>query len=170
MCAPTGAGKTNIAMIAILREVAANMQQGQVNRLAFKIVYVAPMKALAAEQTATFSRRLADLGGLDVFCQTLLLVDGDVPNLLGLLGEMGLSGGCSLECSSSAMPYHKDHANGHISILLFGPCKASICAAAVVKQGQIQTQAFKIVYVANMTFFFGCRAHRYLLPMACRLR
>lgn len=62
MCAPTGAGKTNIAMIAILREVAANMQQGQVNKLAFKIVYVAPMKALAAEQTATFSRRLADLG------------------------------------------------------------------------------------------------------------
>jgi len=49
-------------MIAILREVAANMQQGQVNKLAFKIVYVAPMKALAAEQTATFSRRLADLG------------------------------------------------------------------------------------------------------------
>ncbi len=62
VCAPTGAGKTNIAMIAILREVAANMQQGQVNKLAFKIVYVAPMKALAAEQTATFSRRLADLG------------------------------------------------------------------------------------------------------------
>ena len=62
VCAPTGAGKTNIAMIAILREVAANMQQGQIQRHAFKIVYVAPMKALAAEQTATFSRRLADLG------------------------------------------------------------------------------------------------------------
>lgn len=62
VCAPTGAGKTNIAMIAILREVAANMQQGLIQRHAFKIVYVAPMKALAAEQTATFSRRLADLG------------------------------------------------------------------------------------------------------------
>ena len=62
VCAPTGAGKTNIAIIAILREVAANMQQGQIQRHAFKIVYVAPMKALAAEQTATFSRRLADLG------------------------------------------------------------------------------------------------------------
>ena len=62
VCAPTGAGKTNIAMIAILREVAANMQQGQIRRQDFKIVYVAPMKALAAEQTATFSRRLADLG------------------------------------------------------------------------------------------------------------
>ena len=64
VCAPTGAGKTNIAMIAILREVAANMREGQIQRNAFKIVYVAPMKALAAEQTATFSRRLADLGVL----------------------------------------------------------------------------------------------------------
>ncbi|CAK0786311.1 hypothetical protein CVIRNUC_009524 [Coccomyxa viridis] len=62
VCAPTGAGKTNIAMIAILRELAANMQQGKMQRYAFKIVYVAPMKALAAEQTATFSRRLAELG------------------------------------------------------------------------------------------------------------
>ena len=51
-------------MIAILREVAANMREGQIQRNAFKIVYVAPMKALAAEQTATFSRRLADLGAL----------------------------------------------------------------------------------------------------------
>jgi activating signal cointegrator complex subunit 3 len=65
VCAPTGAGKTNIAMIAILREVAANMDaQGSINRAVFKIVYVAPMKALAAEQTATFGRRLADLGGV----------------------------------------------------------------------------------------------------------
>ena len=62
VCAPTGAGKTNIAMIAILRELAANIQQGKMQRYAFKIVYVAPMKALAAEQTATFSRRLAELG------------------------------------------------------------------------------------------------------------
>jgi replicative superfamily II helicase len=30
---------------------------------AFKIVYVAPMKALAAEVTAAFSHRLAPLGG-----------------------------------------------------------------------------------------------------------
>lgn len=37
-------------------------QGGQIQRQAFKIVYVAPMKALAAEQTATFGRRLADLG------------------------------------------------------------------------------------------------------------
>ena len=62
VCAPTGAGKTNIAMIAVLREVASNMRDGVIQKADFKIVYVAPMKALAAEVTATFSRRLAALG------------------------------------------------------------------------------------------------------------
>lgn len=62
VCAPTGAGKTNIAMIAVLREVGANMQNGLIQKGDFKIVYVAPMKALAAEVTATFSRRLSPLG------------------------------------------------------------------------------------------------------------
>ena len=62
VCAPTGAGKTNIAMIAVLREIASNMRSGVIQKGDFKIVYVAPMKALAAEVTATFSRRLAALG------------------------------------------------------------------------------------------------------------
>ncbi|KAK9814715.1 hypothetical protein WJX72_010327 [[Myrmecia] bisecta] len=62
VCAPTGAGKTNIAMIAVLREVAQNMRHGVIQRDAFKVVYVAPMKALAAEVTAAFSRRLQNLG------------------------------------------------------------------------------------------------------------
>jgi hypothetical protein len=62
VCAPTGAGKTNIAMIAVLREVGANVQHGLIQKGDFKIVYVAPMKALAAEVTATFSRRLSPLG------------------------------------------------------------------------------------------------------------
>jgi len=62
VCAPTGAGKTNIAMISILREVSQNMIGDTINRSDFKIVYVAPMKALAAEVTASFSRRLAPLG------------------------------------------------------------------------------------------------------------
>ena len=35
---------------------------GHVNKDDFKVVYVAPMKALAAEITATFSRRLQPLG------------------------------------------------------------------------------------------------------------
>lgn len=62
VCAPTGAGKTNIAMLAVLREVGANMDQGIIQKQNFKIVYVAPMKALAAEVTAAFARRLGPLG------------------------------------------------------------------------------------------------------------
>jgi Lhr-like helicase len=37
VCAPTGAGKTNIAMITVLREVAANMAHGVIQRDAFKV-------------------------------------------------------------------------------------------------------------------------------------
>ncbi|KAK3147995.1 hypothetical protein QOZ80_3BG0289310 [Eleusine coracana subsp. coracana] len=61
VCAPTGAGKTNIAMIAVLHEVKQHFREGILHKNEFKIVYVAPMKALAAEVTATFSRRLSPL-------------------------------------------------------------------------------------------------------------
>lgn len=40
------------------------MKNGVLQKDNFKIVYVAPMKALAAEMTATFGKRLADLGEL----------------------------------------------------------------------------------------------------------
>ncbi len=43
-------------------QVGANMKNGMVEKDNFKIVYVAPMKALAAEMTATFGKRLASLG------------------------------------------------------------------------------------------------------------
>ena len=62
VCAPTGAGKTNIAMISILHEVRKHMSDGALEDTDFKVVYVAPMKALAAEVTATFSKRLEALG------------------------------------------------------------------------------------------------------------
>ncbi|XDV39660.1 hypothetical protein PO909_008863 [Leuciscus waleckii] len=63
ICAPTGAGKTNIAMLTVLHEIRQNMQPGGVIRKdQFKIVYVAPMKALAAEMTNYFSKRLEPLG------------------------------------------------------------------------------------------------------------
>ena len=61
VCAPTGAGKTNIAMLAVLHEVRQNLEDGALRKDDFKIVYVAPMKALAAEVTATFSKRLEPL-------------------------------------------------------------------------------------------------------------
>ncbi|XP_042499431.1 DExH-box ATP-dependent RNA helicase DExH14 isoform X2 [Macadamia integrifolia] len=61
VCAPTGAGKTNIAMIAILHEIGQHFKDGFLHKDEFKIVYVAPMKALAAEVTSTFSHRLSPL-------------------------------------------------------------------------------------------------------------
>lgn len=62
VCAPTGAGKTNIAMTCVLREVGQNMHDEDIDLGEFKIVYVAPMKALAAEMTYSFSKRLDPLG------------------------------------------------------------------------------------------------------------
>uniref|UniRef100_A0A915PDR7 Activating signal cointegrator 1 complex subunit 3 n=1 Tax=Setaria digitata TaxID=48799 RepID=A0A915PDR7_9BILA len=61
ICAPTGAGKTNIAMLAILNTVHAFMDGGVIHRDEFKIVYIAPMKALATEMTRNFAERLAPL-------------------------------------------------------------------------------------------------------------
>lgn len=62
VCAPTGAGKTNVAMLAIVRTLRSFADQGVIHREQFKIVYVAPMKALAAEMVTNFGRRLAPLG------------------------------------------------------------------------------------------------------------
>ncbi|XP_061770948.1 activating signal cointegrator 1 complex subunit 3 [Nerophis ophidion] len=63
ICAPTGAGKTNIAMLTVLHEIRQHLQPGGViKKDEFKIVYVAPMKALAAEMTKYFSKRLEPLG------------------------------------------------------------------------------------------------------------
>nr|VZI19564.1 unnamed protein product [Spirometra erinaceieuropaei] len=63
ICAPTGAGKTNTAMLTVVRLIREHLNEDFVLDLkAFKIVYMAPMKALAAEMTATFSKRLNPLG------------------------------------------------------------------------------------------------------------
>lgn len=62
VCAPTGAGKTNVAMLTIIREIKNNIEIDVVKKDKFKIVYVAPMKALASEVVSNFSRRLSPLG------------------------------------------------------------------------------------------------------------
>jgi hypothetical protein len=76
VCAPTGAGKTNVAMLAVCHELGAHVAPGvDVAALSsdaaarralvtgdWKIVYVAPMKALAQEVVAKFSERLSGLG------------------------------------------------------------------------------------------------------------
>lgn len=54
VCAPTGAGKTDVAMLTILHEIGQHYVGGRLQRDEFKIVYVAPMKALAAEVVEKF--------------------------------------------------------------------------------------------------------------------
>ena len=72
ICAPTGAGKTDAAMLTILHSIGQNTSPSPVESPDatdftvqvddFKIVYVAPMKALAAEITEKLGKRLAWLG------------------------------------------------------------------------------------------------------------
>ncbi|KAK1376812.1 U5 small nuclear ribonucleoprotein helicase [Heracleum sosnowskyi] len=63
LCAPTGAGKTNVAMLTILQQIALNRNEdGSFNHSNYKIVYVAPMKALVAEVVGNLSNRLKHYG------------------------------------------------------------------------------------------------------------
>ncbi|OAD78991.1 hypothetical protein PHYBLDRAFT_154493 [Phycomyces blakesleeanus NRRL 1555(-)] len=72
VCAPTGAGKTDVAMLTVLRCLyqycSTPPQKGSteidftIAKNDFKIVYVAPMKALAAEIVEKMGKRLKFLG------------------------------------------------------------------------------------------------------------
>lgn len=63
VCAPTGAGKTNVAMLTIMHEVGLHRNSdGSIDTSNFKVIYIAPMKALVAEITANFSKRLEPFG------------------------------------------------------------------------------------------------------------
>ncbi|KAI0396273.1 Sec63 Brl domain-containing protein [Xylariaceae sp. FL0594] len=72
ICAPTGAGKTDAAMLTILQTIGQYLTPHPAENVeatdfaaeldGFKIVYVAPMKALAAEITEKLGKRLAWLG------------------------------------------------------------------------------------------------------------
>lgn len=80
LCAPTGAGKTNVAMLAMLNILGQyrrkpraedestkgyedqESQAEQFDLQAFKIVYIAPMKALVQEVVKNFSERLKPYG------------------------------------------------------------------------------------------------------------
>lgn len=68
LCAPTGAGKTNCAVLTMLSQFAANRKNDddpagvELDLDAFKIVYVAPMKALVQECVVNFGKRLAPYG------------------------------------------------------------------------------------------------------------
>ncbi|ORX75112.1 hypothetical protein K493DRAFT_309247, partial [Basidiobolus meristosporus CBS 931.73] len=64
LCAPTGAGKTNVAMLCVLRELSKFRDEatGIIDIDAFKIIYIAPMKALVQEMVLNFSKRLEPFG------------------------------------------------------------------------------------------------------------
>lgn len=66
ICAPTGAGKTNVALLTVaahFRDVGLlGHEQGRLVETGEKIVYIAPMKALAQEVVEKFSAKLKPLG------------------------------------------------------------------------------------------------------------
>ena len=63
LCAPTGAGKTNVALLCMLREIGKNLApDGSVKLDAFKIIYIAPMKSLVQEMVGSFGKKLASYG------------------------------------------------------------------------------------------------------------
>ncbi|QIW95898.1 hypothetical protein AMS68_001416 [Peltaster fructicola] len=64
ICAPTGSGKTNVAMLTMLREIGKHRdpETGNLDLDAFKIIYIAPLKALVQEQVGNFGKRLEPYG------------------------------------------------------------------------------------------------------------
>lgn len=60
ICAPTGAGKTNIALLTMLREILKYPLPDKpgFDTSKFKIIYVAPIKALVQEIKENFSKKL----------------------------------------------------------------------------------------------------------------
>lgn len=68
VCAPTGAGKTDVALLTMLSTIRQFSEMNQSHRgydvaySEFKIVYIAPLKALAAEVVEKMSKRLEWLG------------------------------------------------------------------------------------------------------------
>ena len=60
ICAPTGAGKTNVALLTMMRELGKHINpDGTIRIDEFKIIYVAPMRSLVQEMVGSFGKRLA---------------------------------------------------------------------------------------------------------------
>ena len=76
LCAPTGAGKTNVACLTMLNILGQHRKEGDAESgdesdggeksafdlKSFKIIYIAPMKALVQEQVKNFRNRLSHFG------------------------------------------------------------------------------------------------------------
>ena len=57
-----GVCQTNVAMLAIMQQVGQCMEHGVLQKDQLKMVYIAPMKALAQEVVGKFSKALSGLG------------------------------------------------------------------------------------------------------------
>ncbi len=87
VCAPTGAGKTNVAMLCVTQCIRQHLTDaGVIRKDAFKIVYVAPMKALAAEMTANFGKRYYSAFTLKLFQNLIKKIE-----FISSLAPLGLS-------------------------------------------------------------------------------
>ena len=67
ICAPTSSGKTNIALLSIMRLLSLYKKDDNENNPSFdlnnfKVIYIAPMKALIKEIVGYFSQRLEPYG------------------------------------------------------------------------------------------------------------
>ena len=62
VCAPTGAGKTNVALLSILREFDKTFDRVSNKAGDFQIVYISPLKALATEIVEKFTSKLGHYG------------------------------------------------------------------------------------------------------------
>ncbi|XP_049856999.1 putative U5 small nuclear ribonucleoprotein 200 kDa helicase [Schistocerca gregaria] len=63
LCAPTGAGKTNVALLCMMREIGKHINpDGTINVDEFKIIYVAPMRSLVQELVGNFNKKLNSYG------------------------------------------------------------------------------------------------------------
>ena len=62
VCAPTGAGKTNVALLTMLHEIGLHRTGNDFALDDFKIVYIAPMKSLVREMAIDFGEKLEPYG------------------------------------------------------------------------------------------------------------
>lgn len=69
-----GAGKTNVALMAMLREIGKHINlDGTINVDDFKIIYIAPMRSLVQEMVGSFSKVSSNLV-LQTFVYLLLYI------------------------------------------------------------------------------------------------
>lgn len=71
-----GAGKTNVALLTMLREIGKHINaDGTINTEEFKIIYVAPMRSLVQEMVGNFRK----------VCRLVLVILGSVGFVLSLI-------------------------------------------------------------------------------------